>query len=266
LRRHVVRLITFVGGLYFLVEFVLPAEAPAWVGGFENPLTKYRPVVTNFVVVVATMAFLLGPLNLVRSHVTRIFRKRKGWLESSVFLLFLATAVVATSMRTRESDAAGAAKAAGKKREAASQSTQPRHPSSGPSAVSAPAEPPRREGKTFFDVLHHALVFGITTAFFASSMALLAFYLISAAHRAFRMSNLESGLMMAAAVVVLLGQVPVGDWITHSLPEPFQLRSAAQWILLVPNAGVQRAVLIGACGGAIAAGLRHWLGLGRRSE
>jgi hypothetical protein len=29
---------------------------------------------------------------------------------------------------------------------------------------------------------------------------------------------------------------------------------------------VQRAVLIGACGGAIAAGLRHWLGLGRRSE
>ncbi|MGB2820591.1 MAG: hypothetical protein WBF17_06390, partial [Phycisphaerae bacterium] len=137
--------------------------------------------------------------------------------------------------------------------------------SSGPGAVSA-AEPPGRNDESFFDVLHHALVFGITTAFFASSMALLAFYLISAAHRAFRMNNLESGLMMAAAVVVLLGQVPVGDWITHRLPEEYQFRSAAQWILLFPNAGVQRAVLIGTCAGALAAGLRHWLGLARHRE
>ena len=230
MRRHVVRLITFVGGLYFLLDFLLPAKAPPWLGGFKNPLTEHRGAVTSFVIVVGTMAFLLGPLNLVRSHVTRIFRGHRGWLESIVFLVFLLAAILASALRTPE----GAAQTA--------------------------------RWERFFNVLHEALIHGITTAFFASSMALLAFYLVSAAHRAFRMSNVESGLMMGAAVIVLLGQVPLGDWMTHALPEPFQLRSAAQWILLVPNAGVQRAVLIGACGGAIAAGLRHWLGLGRRSE
>ncbi len=230
MRRHVVRLITFVGGLYFLAEFLLPGKAPAWAGGFENPLTKFRPVVMNFVVVIGTMAFLLGPLNLVRSHVARIFRKHKGRPESIVFLLFLLAAALATALRTKETGGAVT------------------------------------EAHTFWDLLHQAMIHGVTTAFFASSMALLAFYLVSAAHRAFRMNNLESALMMAAAVIILLGQVPVGDWITHRLPEEYQFRSAAQWILLFPNAGVQRAVLIGACGGAMAAGLRHWLGLARRKE
>jgi ABC-type antimicrobial peptide transport system permease subunit len=70
--------------------------------------------------------------------------------------------------------------------------------------------------------------------------------------------------MMASAANILLGQIPVGDWITYALPDSLQLRNWAQWIIMVPNAAVQRAVLIGACGGAFASGLRLWLGIGTR--
>ena len=227
MRHRVIWVITFVGGLFFLAEFMLPAEWPGWVAGsdeaIESPLTGALPTVTNFVIIVGTMAFLLGPINLARSHLATLLRKRKGWVESLVFFVFLIGAIVVKSLY--ETDFGLWAR---------------------------------------FDLAHDALIYGITTGFFASSMALLAFYLVSAAHRAFRLNSMEAGLMMAAAVVILLGQVPLGDWITEGLPTDWQLRSWAQWILAYPNIGVQRAVLIGASGGAFAAGMRHWLGLGRR--
>ena len=223
--RSLVKLITFLGGLYFLLEFLLPKQAPGWLGGFRNPLTPSLEGVTNFTIIVGTMAFLLGPINLLRSHARTLLRADKGWHESIVFLAFLAAGVLAQSLLRTE------------------------------------------VGKEWsMDRLHNALFYGLGLAFFSSSMALLAFYLVSAAHRSFRMNNLESGLMMAAAVVVLLGQVPVGDWMTQGLPESLQLRSVAVWVFNVPNTAVQRAVFIGAAGGAMAASLRHWLGLGRGAE
>jgi len=227
MRRPIVWLITFAGGLFFLVEFLLPAQLPPWLGGFKNPLTEHLPSVTNFVIVVGTMAFLLGPFNLVRHNVATIARRRKGWPGSCVFLLFLVASILAASLNdTRLSHALGVA----------------------------------------WDRLYDAFVYGVMTAFFASSMALLAFFLVSAAHRAFRLNSADAAVMMVAAAIVLLGQVPVGDWLTSSLPRGLHFSAWAQWILEFPNAAVQRAVLFGACGGAFATGLRHWLGLGTRVE
>ena len=113
-----------------------------------------------------------------------------------------------------------------------------------------------------FDVMFWGVAFG----FGASSMALLAFYLVSAAYRAFRLTNLDAGVMMATAAIVLLGMAPVGDWITLSLPEGAQFSTWTRWILEVPNTSVQRAVGIGAAAGGFAAGLRLWLGIGKRGE
>jgi len=228
-RRRVVWLITFAGGLYFLLEFLLPEQAPAWLGGFKNPLTPYLTDATNFIVVVGTMAFLLGPFNLLRGHLGTLLRLRKGWFESAVFVVFLVISIVAAADRPDEGKSgAGFAHLAG--------------------------------------LVYNALFYGVLTAFFASSMALLAFYLVSAAHRAFRVNSVETGLMMASATVILLGQVPLGDWMTQGLPKFLQFPTMAQWILAVPNTAVQRAVLIGACGGAFATGVRLWLGIGKRQD
>ena len=215
-RRLLVRLLTFVGGLYFVVEFLVPGGGPD--GG--NFLSPYLGKVTSGVKVVAAMALLLGPISLVRSHLTRIIRSQSGRLYSITFLVFLGFGITASLA----------------------------------------------EWLGGMELLYDVAIYGFGLALGATSMAILAFYLMSAAYRAFRLNNLDSGVMMGSAVIVLLGLVPLGEYITGALPERLQLQFWASWILEVPNVAVQRAVLIGAVAGAFAAGLRQWLGLGRVVE
>lgn len=87
--------------------------------------------------------------------------------------------------------------------------------------------------------------------------ALLAFFLASAAFRAFRARSLEAGLLLTAAVIVMLGRVGLGAWLSDWFP----------WmqdkIMMVPNLAAKRAIMIGAALGAISTGLRVILGLER---
>jgi len=227
--RSITRLIAILGGLYFLLEFVIPARMPSWLGGFENPLSPSLPDVASVVQVLSAMVFLLGPIHLARHHISAIIHKRENWVGSIVFLVSLLVTIVAMGGRGLTGDAAPKAAA---------------------------------NFQLAFDVMYWGVVFG----FGASSMALLAFYLVSAAYRAFRLTNLDAAVMMAAAVVVLLGMAPVGDWITLWLPEAGQFRFWARKILEVPNTAVQRAVLIGGAAGGFAAGMRLWLGIGKRGD
>jgi hypothetical protein len=91
----------------------------------------------------------------------------------------------------------------------------------------------------------------------STMFALLAFFVVSAAFRAFRARNMEAGLLLGGAILVMLGRVPIGRAISENLP------SIAQWILDVPNNGSRRAIMMGAAIGAIATGLRILLGLER---
>ena len=51
----------------------------------------------------------------------------------------------------------------------------------------------------------------------ATLYALLAFFIASAAFRAFRIRTLEAGLLAAAALIVMLGRVPLGDFLLRPL-------------------------------------------------
>ncbi|MBN1918765.1 MAG: hypothetical protein JW889_12730 [Verrucomicrobia bacterium] len=212
-RRLIVRLLTLVGGLFFIVEFLIPGYRP----NGENFLSPLRVGATTLLMVVSAMAFLLGPISLVRSHLMRLVRRQPGVFYSLTFLVFLVFGIVATAV----------------------------------------------ENVANLKFLYNVAFYGFGLALGATSMAILAFYLMSAAYRSFRLNNLDSGVMMGAAVIVLLGLVPLGDYLTYALPEWLHLGSWASWILEVPNVAIQRAVLIGAVAGAFAAGLRQWLGLGR---
>ncbi len=237
MKKHFVALITFAGGAFFLLEFLLPERAPdwilraaagrlpagavSWLANYRNPLTGYLGLAMDIIVVLTTMALLLGPLNLVIGHGMTVFRQRRGWLESIVFLIFLAGSLVIASRK----ELSGAA----------------------------------------FDQQLYDRLFELLNAFGKTSMALLAFYLVSAAYRSFRLQSLDSAVMLISAVVLLLGLVPLGAWFTHRLPEWAQLPTAARWVLATPNTAVQRAVAFGACAGAFAAGLRHWLSIGTKA-
>jgi hypothetical protein len=87
--------------------------------------------------------------------------------------------------------------------------------------------------------------------------ALLAFFIASAAYRAFRIRSFEAGLLAITAVIVMIGRVPVGHAISPELPR------ISEWIMNFPNLAAQRAILIGAALGAISTGLKIILGLER---
>lgn len=91
----------------------------------------------------------------------------------------------------------------------------------------------------------------------ATMFALLAFFVASAAFRAFRARNIESALLLGSAIIILLARAPIGRAISTSLPD------LAQWILDIPSNGSRRAIIMGAAVGAIATGLRVILGLER---
>jgi hypothetical protein len=87
--------------------------------------------------------------------------------------------------------------------------------------------------------------------------ALLAFYIASAAFRAFRVRRTEAALLAGTAVIVMLGRVPVGAALWPGLPE------VTDWIMNAPQLAAKRAILIGAALGAVSTGLKVILGLER---
>ena len=93
--------------------------------------------------------------------------------------------------------------------------------------------------------------------------SLLAFFIASAAFRAFRIRTVEAGLLAIAALIVMLGRVPIGNLVTGWLPEPIRLQSVQEWIMNVPQNAAKRAILIGAALGVMATGLRVILGIER---
>ncbi len=94
----------------------------------------------------------------------------------------------------------------------------------------------------------------------STMFALLAFYISSAAFRAFRARNLEAAILLSAAILVMIARVPAGE----SLPLVGDLLPhLMNWIMDVPNTAARRAIYIGAALGAVTTGLRVILGLER---
>lgn len=97
----------------------------------------------------------------------------------------------------------------------------------------------------------------------STMFSLLAFFVASAAFRAFRIRTLEAGLLAVAALIVMLGRVPLGNVLTGFMPEGLRLQGIQEWIMTVPQNAAKRAILIGAALGVMATGLRVILGVER---
>lgn len=93
----------------------------------------------------------------------------------------------------------------------------------------------------------------------SAMFSLLAFYIVSAAYRSFRVQNFEAGLMMAAALMVMLGQIPLGFFISEKIPV---LRN---WILTRISTPAFRGINFGALIAGLAMAVRMWLSLERGS-
>jgi len=105
--------------------------------------------------------------------------------------------------------------------------------------------------QSFFMKGYIAVLNPITSTMFA----LLAFYIASAAFRAFRARSLIATILLVSAVVVMLGRVPAGEDLIPGIAK------VSDWLLNVPNMAAKRAISIGLGLGGSATALKVVLGI-----
>jgi hypothetical protein len=101
-------------------------------------------------------------------------------------------------------------------------------------------------------------IYNMVNSPLASTMfALLAFFIASAAFRAFRARNVEATLLLVTAVLMMIGRVSIGEFMWKGFP------GFTEWLLDVPNLAAKRAVAIGVGLGAVSIALKIILGIER---
>ncbi len=95
----------------------------------------------------------------------------------------------------------------------------------------------------------------------ATMFSLLAFYMATAAYKSFRARSAEATVLLVAAVIVMLGQVPLGMTLTKSWP--INILDISQWIMDVPNLASKRGIALGVGLGSVATALKILLGIER---
>lgn len=212
------------------------AGAESTIGGVrggitsDNPLTAYKQPLAIVFNVIGAFAIGLGIFSLVSVHGKAISRRRPGWGNSLAF--FVALIVMALA-------GFGQVYLGG-------------------------------NAKTLSSSVYRILFDGAISALSATMFSLVAFYIVSAAYRAFRVKSAESAVMMASAFIVMLAVVPLGVWITsgigvHGWTSVFRIENIGHWILNYPNAAAQRGIEFGIGVGMLAMALRIWLSLERGS-
>ncbi|MCA9729366.1 MAG: hypothetical protein KC729_16880 [Candidatus Eisenbacteria bacterium] len=171
-------------------------------------------------VIVSGFALLLGVVNVVQTNVRKIERRDNGWPFALVLLLGIAFMGIF--------GAAGALRLGGL-----------------PGIGNYP------DGRLTPFAWGSRYMF---TPLQSTMFSLLAFYIASAAFRAFRVRNLEATILLLAAVLVMLGRIPVGEGVFGGVTE---------WMMQVPNGAAQRGIIIGAALGAASLSLRVILGIER---
>jgi hypothetical protein len=330
-RRTLIRLVTFLGGIYFFILYVLPATV------FGYRLDAYDAEINDGFTAIGAMAVGLGLINLLQVHGGKIAFRRTGWVYSCGLLMGLAAMIVIAAADWRaaakitgdaesierlrdfavriKSDAAANVSTVRPFDERARllvaafgdarsdlESLRPVTPGAGgtPESVAlrertdeeyraalaaasaeveqlgaAPslerlepvAEKLGQVAALRREVLRHryelSSVRGAYTIFYeglfvalgSAMFSLLGFYIAAAAYRAFRVRSAESGLMMGAALLVMLGQIPFGVWLWEGFPE------IRLWLLSVPSTAAFRAIKIGAAVAGLVLAFRMWFSI-----
>lgn len=199
-----------------------------------DPDVGMSPRLDQYLIIVAGFALPLGIVNVIQNNSRRAMRRDKGWPYAVVLLLGLFVT--------------GALGVYG--------------------AVSGEGIGFRADGtSTPFKWIEDNAFRPLQATIFA----LLAFFMASAAFRAFRARNTEATILLVAGVLVMTGRVPLLEFLAVPFP-PLQPLAAAgsqrlgeltEWIMNVPNSAAQSGIIIGAALGAAAMAIRVILGIER---
>jgi hypothetical protein len=192
------------------------------------------PRMDQWLIIVAGFALLLGVVNVIQNGTRKIARRESGWPFAVVLLtgLFITGGIGIWSTITGEGI-----------------TTRP----------DGSATPFQWIANNMFQPLQSTI------------FALLAFFMASAAFRAFRARNTEATILLFAGILVMAGRVPLLEFLAAPFP-PLQPAAAGasqglgkltEWIMNTPNGAAQSGIIIGAALGAASMAIRVILGIER---
>ncbi len=203
---------------------------------FVPPLTEGRETAEEWFNILAAIALILGGASILSVHLRRVSDRRAGWGFSLVTLVsFLITLFV------------------------------------GLFKIGVPPMPKYPDRAWTGDYLTEGAPFWWTFEYIivpitATMFSLLAFFVASAAFRAFRAKNLEAILLLGTAFVILLGRSYAGTmltgWYAETAPD-LTLPGLTDHIMAIFNTSGQRAIMIGIALGIVATSLKILLGIDR---
>ncbi len=106
----------------------------------------------------------------------------------------------------------------------------------------------------------------VYTPLSATMFSLLAFYIASAAFRAFKAKTIEAGFLLLTAFLVMLGRVPLGEIIWSHIPILNSIplgKLVEDWVMGCFNTAGQRSIILGASIGIISVSMKILLGVER---
>ena len=223
---------------------VLIASLVGWlmiIAYFSPKLLSSRQTAEEWYTIVATIAMLFGGANLCLHHLKRISDREAGWGFSAVTLSAFFVTVVVGLLKL------GVA----------------------PESVKLLNRPWsgqfQQEGSAFWWIYQY-----LFSPIVATMFAMLAFYVASAAFRAFRAKNIEAVLLLVTALIVLVGQTKDREVTSLFFPPPQEgvapyvpIADLTEFIRKTFVTAGQRAIMIGVALGVVATSLRILLGLDR---
>jgi len=194
--------------------------------------------VTVWFDILAAIAFILGGGNLLKMNLRKISDRRTGWGYAAItVIVFLFTLVVGLG-----------------KIGVTPNEQYPHYAWSGEY---------NGEGSLFWFMYEYAF-----KPLTATMFAMLAFYVASAAFRAFRAKNIEAFLLLGTAFIILLGRTHAGVFVTDFIPEdswwaPLRVENVADNIRGLFTTTGTRAIMIGVALGVASTSLKIILGVDR---
>jgi hypothetical protein len=257
LRPKIAATFTFLAGLLYVGIWLWPTahgreagDIPAnftegvafWLEDTQSQFQNLSNILTSFLL-------LMGVFSLVRLHATRVSKKQRDWPFSLVLLICVAIMtfigywdwLTVMNMKPEELEAM-------------------RDVTNQPFAV------------WMKDLLFDGLLQTMEAAMFS----IIAFYILSAAYRAFRVRSVEATILLASAIIVMLGLLGMAEnyWSImidnmggledpNALVNNLRLEAITQFIRDNLQTPGLRAIDFGVGVGALAMALRLWLSLER---
>lgn len=280
IKRTIPLIITFVTGIIMIVAFFSGPALPS-IKSLEDTFPKWIQIIMSF-------TMLLGAFSLLQINLHKISRKADGWGYSLTLVIGFVTMAAlgflsgSWPMFEKEvqigqkfwlisEDNKSSKQVTVTKSEKDAEGNLTLEVVGEGQTVPERATADRLKG-TFMAWVNSAqqvLFVGVFKSAQATMFSLLAFFVASASFRAFRVKSKEAGLLMGAAFIVMLGNVPIGNLISKYLAYiPFigqylDIAMIKEWIMAYPSSAAQSAILVGAMLGYISASMKIIFGVER---